>query len=468
MLPRVTLAGVLCMWLGAVPAQAELPADIRERGVLRVVTLNQPTTWYLGTHGPEGLEYELASAFAATHKLELEMWPASDAAALREALRTGRADIAAAQLTPGAGWQGVGLACTPFDEVAQHWVYRRGDRRPRTLADVAGARVIVAQDSPEAEMLERHAGDLGVPLEWIAIPRGSEMDPLDAITAGLADVALVDAYRFVFARALHPDAAVAFTLPVRRPVGWIVRPGATELRDAVDQFFAARKRSGRLAKRIGRWMQSTTALRTITAREFGELIGTRLPALQPFFEQASVQTGVDWRFLAALAYQESQWNPRARSPNGALGIMMLMPTTARSLGVRNAFDPRENILAGARYFVQVRKQLPARIAEPDRSWFAVAAYNIGYGHLESARLITQMRGKNRDRWVDVRESLPLLSDPVWHARVKTGYARGWEAAYTVDRVQQFANVLAWRSTRAPAAISATRESAREPRAAPRI
>jgi membrane-bound lytic murein transglycosylase F len=463
----MTLAGLLLLCLAALPARAELPADIRERGVLRVATLNQPTTWYLGTHGPEGLEYELASAFAASRKLRLEMWPVPDAAALRDTLKAGLADIAAAQLTAGAAADDAALACTPYDEVLQHWVYRRGERRPRTLADVAAARVIVAEDSPEAAMLEQHAGKLDSTLEWIALPKGAELDPLDAISEGIADVALIDGYRFVFERALHPDIAVAFSLPMRRPVGWLVRPDAPGLRDAVDQFFAAKKRSGLLKTRVQRWMQSTTTLRSVTAREFGQLIETRLPPLQGFFEQASVQTSVDWRFLAALAYQESQWNPRAESPNGAQGIMMLMPATARSLGVRDAFDPRENILAGARYFVQVREQIPARIPEPDRSWFAVAAYNIGYGHLESARVIAQMRGRNPDRWADVRDSLPLLSDPVWNARVKTGYARGWEAAHTVDRVQQFASVLAWRSTRAPAAIIATPESARAPRAAPR-
>ncbi len=467
MLSRVTLAAWLIACLAALPARAELPADIRERGVLRVVTLNQPTSWYLGTHGPEGLEYELASQFAAVHKLKLEMWPATDAAALRDTLKAGLADIAAAQLTASASWEGTGLACKPYDEVIQHWVYRRGEPRPRTLADLAASRVIVAEDSPEADMLERHAGGLNAELEWIAIPRGAELDPLDAVTDGIADVALIDAYRFVFERALHPETAVAFSLPVRRPVAWVVRPGATALRDSVDAFFAEKRRSGKLGIRIQRWMQTTASLRTVTAREFGELIETRLPALQPFFEQASVQTGVDWRFIAALAYQESQWNPRAQSPNGAQGIMMLMPATARSLGVRNVFDPRENILAGARYFVEVRNKLPARIAEPDRSWFAVAAYNIGFGHLESARVVAQMRGRNPDRWADVRDSLPLLSDPVWNARVKTGYARGWEAAHTVDRVQQFVNVLAWRSTRAPAALSATPGSERERRAAPR-
>ena len=163
-------------------------------------------------------------------------------------------------------------------------------------------------------------------------------------------------------------------------------------------------------------------------------------------QQASVQSGVDWRLLAALAYQESQWNPRALSPNGARGIMMLMPETAATVGVRDAFDPRESILGGARYFLRVLAQIPARIAEPDRTWFAIASYNMGYGHLEDARVITQMKGGNPDKWIEVRENLPLLSDEAWYVRVKNGYARGWEAQYTVDRVRAFANVLEWRAT----------------------
>ncbi len=431
------------------------------------MTLNQPTTWYLGTHGPEGLEYELASEFARTLALRLQMWPATDLPALRDTLRAGLADIAAAQLTGTAAWDGIGLAAAPYHEVPQQWVYRRGAARPRSLTDIAAARIVVEAESPEAEMLALHSSGLGSPLQWLEIPRGAELDALDAIVDDIADVALVDGHRFVFARALHPEVAVALQFPVKRPVSWIVRADAPALREAVDRFFAAKRRNGRLAERIERWMASTTMLRTVTAREFRTLVEERLPTLQPWFEQASVQTGVDWRLLAALAYQESQWNARARSPNGALGIMMLMPQTAKSLAVRDPLDPRESILAGATYFVQVREKIPARIPEPDRSWFAVAAYNIGYGHLESARVIAQMRGRNPDRWDEVRDSLPLLSDPVWSSRVKTGYARGWEAAHTVERVRQFASVLAWRSTRAPAVLSSTPESGALQRAAPR-
>jgi membrane-bound lytic murein transglycosylase F len=135
----------------------------------------------------------------------------------------------------------------------------------------------------------------------------------------------------------------------------------------------------------------------------------------------------------------------AESPNGAFGVMMLTASTAESLGVSDRADPRQNIFAGARYFVEVRKKIPARIQEPDRTWFAVAAYNVGFGHLEDARIITQIHGKNPDSWKDVRDHLPLLAQEQWHSRVKRGYARGWEPVQFVSRVQRFLELLEWQS-----------------------
>jgi membrane-bound lytic murein transglycosylase F len=302
------------------------------------------------------------------------------------------------------------------------------------------------EDSVEALYLSSWAPEAGQPLEWIEIPRDGGIDTLDAVARGTADVALVDGHEFAFARALHPEVGVAFSLPRKRPVQWILPRGAESLRAAVDAWFERERRSGRLAALSARALQPPAQMRRLTAREFRAHVEQRLPGLQPLFEQASVQTGVDWRLLAALAYQESQWNARAESPNGARGIMMLMPETAAALEVREPFDPRQSILGGARYFLKVLAQIPARIKDPDRSWFAIASYNMGYGHLEDARVITQMRGGNPDRWIEVRENLPLLSDEAWYLRVKNGYARGWEAQYTVDRVRQFANVLEWRST----------------------
>jgi membrane-bound lytic murein transglycosylase MltF len=420
--------------------------QIRASGTLRVVTLNAPTTYYLGTHGAEGLEYTLANQFAQRIGVRLELTTVADRSALRAALAAGTADLAAAQLSFDASWREAGVPSARYGSVRQYWVYRRGRERPASTSDLTGRRIVVVEDSAESAYIGVLAEQPGVKLEWIEIPRASMTDSLDAVANGQADVALVDSNEFAFARPLHPEIAVAFAAARERPLHWIVRRGAEDLRKAVDGFFGAERRTGRLATTLERALPNSQQMRTVTAREFRAHVDERLPQLQRHFEQASVQTGIDWRLLAALGYQESQWNPRAQSANGAQGLMMLMPQTATELGVIQPFNARENILAGARYLVQVREQVPPRIPEPDRSWFAIASYNIGYGHLEDARVITQMRGGNPDRWSDVRGNLPLLSEPAWYGKVKHGYARGWEAQYTVDRVRQFADVLAWRTT----------------------
>jgi membrane-bound lytic murein transglycosylase F len=177
------------------------------------------------------------------------------------------------------------------------------------------------------------------------------------------------------------------------------------------------------------------------AADFRGHIETRLPHLRPSFEAAGRETGLNWRMLAALGYQESRWRPAAVSPRGAQGVMMLMPQTATKMGVKNVFSPDENILAGSRYLLYMKERIPKRIRDPDRTLLAMAAYNIGIGHLEDARIITQMRKKNPDKWSDVRANLPRLSDPVWHKRVKRGYANGRETAQFVERVSQFAAIL---------------------------
>lgn len=430
---------------GCTRQEPPLLEQIQQRGELRVATLNSPTTYYLGTHGPEGLEYALAARFAAGLGVRLRVVTAADREGLRAALADGRADLAAAQLTFHRRWERVGTAAEPYAEGRMLWAYRRGQRRPGSIADLQRRRIAVQEGSAASDYLDAHPQPKGVALEWEVIPRRESLDGLEALRIGRAEVTLVDANEYTFARPLHPEAAIAFAATESRPMQWIVRHGARDLLAAVNTFFAEERRAGRLKQVMDVALRPPVDLARNTLREFTALIDTRLAGLQPLFEQASVQTGVDWRLIAALAYQESQWNPAARSPNGALGIMMLMPDTARSLGVRDPFDARESITAGARYFVQVREQVPSRIPEPDRSWFAIASYNMGYGHVEDARVITQKLGGNPDRWDDVASNMPLLSEEAWYVQARHGYARGWEAAYTVERVREFARVLEWRT-----------------------
>jgi membrane-bound lytic murein transglycosylase F len=211
------------------------------------------------------------------------------------------------------------------------------------------------------------------------------------------------------------------------------------------------ERSGELAELPRAASGDARKFEYLESLNFQTHIVDRLVGFRQWFEQAGKETGIDWRLLAAIGYQESKWNPTAKSPDGALGVMMLTAETAEELGVKDRTDPEQSILGGARYFAQVLEKIPQRIPEPDRTWLAVASYNVGYGHLEDARVLTQTRKKDPDSWKDVREHLPLLAQERWYSKAKRGYARGWEPVQFVDRVQRFLTLLEWRPAEAVAA-----------------
>jgi membrane-bound lytic murein transglycosylase F len=439
-------------WLpGAVLALAALQgcdgqpsglAQIKARGDLRMATLNEPTSYYLGAHGPQGFEYRLARAFADSLGVQLIIVPARDRSNLRELISDGSADIVAAQLTVDGVWKRAGLATATYEEIGQLVVQRRGHKPTQNIAGLGGARVVVRAGSPQLELLRGLRASGAGYLAWTELPR-EQADPLDWVSSGDADYAIVDASEFRFARHLYPEVAVAFTLPDPRPVQWLVRRTALDLRDAASDFFAHARGSGLLQQLTHAADAEASGFEYLEARRFQDDIVATLPPLRPLFEQAAASSGVDWRILAAVGYQESHWDNHASSGDGAMGIMMLTADTARSVGVTDRSDSRQNISGGAAYFAQVLQMIPARIPEPNRTWLALAAYNVGYGHLEDARVLAQSHGRDADSWADVSQYLPMLAQERWYAQARRGYARGWEPVRFVEQVRGFLSVLEW-------------------------
>lgn len=439
----VRAVAMLAAWLIVGCAPQPPPVDrIKAHGELRVVTLNSPTTFYQGAQGAEGLEFQLASRFAHELGVRLLMYPAPDVRAMQAEIATGRADIAAAQLTADAGWARVGEASAPYEQIAQLVVYRQGKTRPRGTLQIESSRLAVRAGSPQERILERQRRTVAPTLRWV-VTAPNAADPLEDVVTGQADYAVVDAREFSFAHHIYPDIALGFALPGPRPTQWVVRRRAPDLLQRVNQFLESMIKSGALAALEGESSGDARPFEYEESRVFHEHVVERLPRYQPLFTEAATQTGIDWRLLAAIGYQESKWNPVAQSEDGALGMMMLTPSTAEAMGIKDRADPRQNIFAGARYFADVRVKLPERIREPDRTSLALAAYNVGFGHLEDARIITQTRGLNPDSWVDVRQVLPLLAQERWYTQAKRGYARGWEPVQFVDRVQRILTLLEW-------------------------
>ena len=439
---RVAIAVAATALLGSCAHAPSALQQIRARGELRVVTLNLPTCYYLGAQGPEGLEYDLASRFAAQLGVRLKIYAVPNEAGVRSELASGHADIAAAQLTETPDWWRVGSAAAPYAQIPQLVVYRRDETQPRDTLQLESARLAVRAGSPQEELLARMKQILAPHLTWVETAPSSA-DPLEDVDSGQARYAIVDARTYSYAHHLYPDIRVGFTLPEKRPVQWIVRRGQTDLLDAVNRFFQVEETSADLAHLLQKDSGDASSFQYEELRLFQVSLTQRLPHYRAWFEQAASQYGLDWRLLAAIGFQESRWDPQASSPNGAMGVMMLTSNTAQAMDIKNRTDPRQSIFAGARYLAQVRSMVPTHIPEPDRTWFTLAAYNVGFGHMEDARIIAQTLGKNPDSWADVSKELPKLAQPRWFTRVKCGYAQGWQPVEYVEHVRQFMQLLEW-------------------------
>jgi membrane-bound lytic murein transglycosylase F len=442
----LTLAVVLGLTCGLAACSKLAPAPgpevIRTRGELRVVTLNLPTCYYLGAQGTEGLEFELASTYAARLGVKLNMYPVANERAMQAELAAGRADIAAASLTSTPEWSRAGDAAEPYTLIPQLVVYHRNGVRPRETLQLESARVAVRAGSPQERILQHLKSTVAPTLHWEETAPSSA-DPVEDVDAGEVRYAITDAREFSFSHHLYPNVLVGFTLPEGRPVQWIVRHDAPGLLASVNAFFRDLGALGKLAQLVQESSGDTRRFEYEESREFQTHVSERLPAYRAWFERAAAQTGLDWRLLAAIGYQESKWDPRAQSGVGARGVMMLTANTAQAMGIRDRSNPEQSIYAGARYLAQVREMIPERIAEPDRTWLTVAAYNVGFGHLEDARILAQAFGKDPDSWAEVRARLPLLAQERWYSRAKRGYARGWEPVQFVDRIQRYLKLLEW-------------------------
>ena len=179
----------------------------------------------------------------------------------------------------------------------------------------------------------------------------------------------------------------------------------------------------------------------LDTQRFQNHIQTRLPHYQGHFENAAKEFDIPWTLLASQGYQESRWNRNAISPTGVRGIMMLTQNTASSLGVENRLDPIQSIWGGAQYFTHLKNQIPQFIQNPDRIWIALAAYNVGMGHIKDAQALAKRLHKNPHTWNDLKTVLPLLAQKKYYKTLPHGYARGNEPVRYVTRIQAYWDLL---------------------------
>jgi membrane-bound lytic murein transglycosylase F len=320
-------------------------------------------------------------------------------------------------------------------------VWRSAEPKPKALGDIAGKRVGVIEESV-ADYLVSEPVKITIPIE--RLPPGTEVtELLERVAKGTLDYAVVESTRFTLARKFFPQLDIAFALGKPIDYAWLVSTvDKKRILGAAKPFFERIAKDGTLKRLVDRYYGHAARISPGDSVKLLDLIQKQLPTLKGHFEEGEQASGIDWRLVAAIAYQESHWDSAAVSPTGVRGIMMLTEDTAERLQVKNRLDPRDSVVGGARYFALLREQVPTRIPEPDRTFLALAAYNLGVGHMEDARVLAQRAGLNPDKWQDVRQVIGKLTDPESYQSLKHGYARGFEALQFVDNVRNYYDILA--------------------------
>lgn len=416
--------------------------QIQASGKLTIISRNGPTTYYEGANGYTGFEYTLAQAFAKRLGVKLEVVEEEDLGRLLDSVGE-QGHFAAAGLTVTARRQRSVTFSRPYMYVTQQVIYHSSTPRPTSVEDLIGKQLLVVSGSAHAEKLRELQKEYPE-LAWEERHDVEMLDLLEMVHNRKIDYAIVDSNAFELNTAVYPKAKVAFALSEPEALAWAFPTSLdTSLLDAANRFLTAMEQSGALSDIRDRFWGRAGEIGYNDALVFARRVEERLPLWRNRLQEAAAETDLDWLLLAALSYQESHWDPKATSPTGVRGFMMLTLSTAKEMEVKNRLNPEQSIKGGTRYFRKLLDRIPASVTGQERIWLALAAYNIGFGHLEDARVLAQQHGANPNRWADVKDYLPLLAKRQYYKFTKHGYARGQEAVDYVTNIRNFYTILAW-------------------------
>jgi membrane-bound lytic murein transglycosylase F len=422
---------------------------VQQSRELVIVTHNGPVTYYVnGQNEFAGLDYDLAKLFVQDlsktfgQEVHLKVLVVDNITQIIPTLLKNKAHLAAANLTITHLREHLVRFGPAYQTVQQQVVVNKeSDKLPKSIEDLVGKSLVIPKSTSYAERLAEFSREVPE-LRWKEESKVNSEELLERVAEGVLDATIADSPLVSMVQNYYPNLEVAFDFGPPEKLAWAFpKNGDPWLYQQADKFFARIQKDGTLRNLLDRYHGNSERLNQVDVTGFLVNIRKLLPQYIGMFKQAQELTGLDWRLLAAIGYQESHWDKFATSPTNVRGIMMLTEDTADRLGVTDRLDPRQSIIAGARYVLTLRDMIPARVPEPDRTWMALAAYNIGYAHLEDARVLAQRMKLNPDSWAEVKKMLPLLAREEHFSTLKYGFARGGAPVVFVESIRTYYKIL---------------------------
>ena len=412
--------------------------EIKESGKITVITRNNAHCYYTYRDKPMGFEYDLAKAFSDYLGVSLNV-VTSHWEKLFDVLNRGGGDFIAASLTKTPSREELIDFSDECLAIQQQAVIHTSNYNTRKIEDLKGKTIHVRRGTSYEERLNelKNEGlDITIQLH--------EDTPTEELIRMVAEkeieVTIADSNVAFLNRRYYPDVKIAFPIEEQQSLAWGVKKGEAGLQGVINEFFKKIKDDGTFAKIYKKYYSNVEIFDYVDLKKYHRRLKTRLPKYKETIKRVAEKHGFDWRLIAATIYQESHFNPRAKSFTGVRGMMQLTLDTAKDMGIENRLDPEQSITGGVKYLKRLYERYDD-VEDPDRVLITLASYNVGHGHIVDAQKIAKEKNLDPNSWNSLQEVLPLLRYRKYYKKTKNGYCRGTEPVRYVNRIMNYYEIL---------------------------
>lgn len=422
-----------------IPWVSENPEQVHIPGEVRVLTLNNPLIYSTDKTGEiSGVDHDLLESFAETYHVKLKFIPLRNASEIRNALEAGQGDIAAARLpTPD---QNPGFLLSPPYEETKLGLYCHKKAQVQNIRDLNG-KIVAVLDKEDNGDLELRLKQFVPDVHLIQTSEPNTQNLFRQVSDKSIDCLMAESLEGQYYVRYFPNVEKVTVLTGNYTLNWWIRPTNPELAHLLESWFRKARSEDELVRVEDRYRRSLAELSPLEILNFIKMAHLILPDFEKDFKQAAQRQSLPWQLIAAVSYQESHWNRKARSYTGVRGLMQLTRETADRFGVEDRTDPLQSISGGAKYLHYLLKKTPSFLNAKDRLSLALAAYNMGDAHLRDAQKLAAQTGLNPYSWHHLRQVIPLLENPAYASSLEYGPARGHETVTFVERVRSFYNLM---------------------------
>lgn len=412
---------------------------ITKNGVVRMITNNSLNSYYIYNGKPTGFEYDLALEFAKYLNVELDIvtpgWNN-----MFTYLETNKGDFIASGLAITHQWLEKVNFSIPYQTIRQHVVHHKLVFGPKNRDDLTYRTIHVSRGTAYQARLEQIKNS-GIDFNYILHDNTATEELIRMVnereikfTVAVNNIAYLN-------QRYYPDIRIGIPIQEKQSLAWAVNKQDSNFLEKMNKFFLYANETGILQRLTNKYYPNIDKTDPFNLKAFHRKIRTRLPKYKKIIVEESAKYGFDWKLIAAVIYQESHFNPNARSFTNVRGIMQVTTVTAQEMGIQNRLNPKQSIMAGIKYLDKMVKKFDYFDDEYEQLIYALASYNVGYGHVTDAMEIAETMDMDGTKWQNLKQILPLLSNPKYYKKTKYGYARGWEPVQYVERILTYFDVL---------------------------